>query len=57
MNFDIILSIIYLALLILSGLKSSRLTNFQGVAHNVLSIFNSLTLSIYTMLPIIFSIF
>ena len=30
-----------------SGLKSSKLTNFAGVAHNVLSIFNSLTYSFY----------
>ena len=29
-----------------SGLKSSKLTNFAGVAHNVLSAFNSLTLFI-----------
>ena len=26
-----------------SGLKSSKLTNFAGVAHYVLTIFNSLT--------------
>ena len=26
-----------------SGLKSSKLTNFTGVAHNVLSNFNSFT--------------
>ena len=35
-----------------SGLKSSKLTNFAGVAHNVLSTVNSLTLFIlyYTFL-------
>ena len=35
-----------------SGLKSSKLTNLAGVAHNVLSIFNYFTLFIlhYTFL-------
>ena len=45
MNFDIIISITFC--FNFSGLKSSKLTNFGGVAHNVLSILNSFTLSTY----------
>ena len=37
---------LYIIIVLLSGLKSSKLTNLEGVAHNVLLIFISLTLSI-----------
>ena len=37
---------LYIITALLSGLKSSKLTNLEGVAHNVLLIFISLTLSI-----------
>ena len=33
-----------------SGLKSSKLTNFAGVAHNMLLNFNFLLYSFYTIL-------
>ena len=38
--------IISVLILNFSGLKSSKLTNFAGVAHNVLSVFNSFALFI-----------
>ena len=46
MNFYIIISITFVSILNFSGLKSSKLTNFEGVAYNVLLTFNSLTLFI-----------
>ena len=46
MNFYIIINITFCFNTYFSGSKSSKLTNLEGVAHNVLLIFNSITLSI-----------
>ena len=46
MNFNTLLVLFSVLIFILSGLKSSKLTNFEGVVHNVLSIFNSFVLLI-----------
>ena len=46
MKFYIIIRIAFSFNTIFSDLKSSKLTNLEGVAHNVLLIFNSFTLSI-----------
>ena len=41
-----LLVLFFVLIFILSGLKSSKLTNFEEVVHNVLSIFNSFVLFI-----------